>query len=411
MNNREDEIDKKIATLLREKSHSHEGGEYIEGAWEGFLLHKERVTKKKRTRLMWYSSAAAAILLLVGLFLLYPVNEPLNHSNLLSNQPSSQKAVTLIEQNSLREIASAEPMQSTQSTQSTQPTEPTQSIQLASTPKESDLSKQIKEAEKRGVYVNETENDTLLINEPPTTKSKSTSVTPKEREKESSKGGYPSVTESTIGAKRERDRRGVRFGVNLSPGFNSTRGGGSALNYGGGVSVDISIAKNVSISTGLQLEHQSVESRVATADAASSSQTEASLTNFDLPLNITWRFLNNKNGSYYLSGGLSSLAYLDEKYTRRTFRQQIKSVAADAAQESFLSSYRVENVEVVDYITPQNNNTFDIAGRLNIMVGYEQKLSSKLNLHVEPYVKIPLSGLASENMRFTTGGVTFKLSF
>jgi hypothetical protein len=56
-------------------------------------------------------------------------------------------------------------------------------------------------------------------------------------------------------------------------------------------------------------------------------------------------------------------------------------------------------------------NTLDLAGRLNLIFGYRQRISPTLNLHVEPFVKIPLSGLASENIRFTTGGVTFKVSF
>jgi hypothetical protein len=55
--------------------------------------------------------------------------------------------------------------------------------------------------------------------------------------------------------------------------------------------------------------------------------------------------------------------------------------------------------------------SFDLAGRLNLIVGMEQRLTPTLRLHVEPYLKIPLSGLASQNLKFTTSGINCKISF
>jgi len=138
---------------------------------------------------------------------------------------------------------------------------------------------------------------------------------------------------------------------------------------------------------------------------------DAVLTNLDIPINITWHFFTDKSKSYYVSGGLSSLAYLNEKYTTTSYSHQIKANTVASSGNERLTTYKIENVESVKTTTASPSNSMDLAGRVNLIFGYEQRLSSKLNLHIEPFIKIPLSGLASENMRFTTGGVTFKISF
>ncbi len=203
------------------------------------------------------------------------------------------------------------------------------------------------------------------------------------------------------------EKRKIRLGINISPGVNSTQAG-SSFNYSGGISTDITLFSDFLLSTGLQLEHQSVVNGSNTGPAA--ARTKAELVNLDLPLNFTWRFFSDKSKSFYVSGGVSSLAYLSEKYNKTFFTRQIAEVRTMAAGLETVT-YKLENLESTIQNTEPSFNSIDIAGRVNIIFGVEQRLSPKLYLHLEPYLKIPVSGLASEKLRFSTGGISCKISF
>jgi|GEM_PF-705745 len=204
-------------------------------------------------------------------------------------------------------------------------------------------------------------------------------------------------------------KRKVRIGINFSPGVNSTQSG-TAFNYSGGVTTDIRLFSDILLSTGLQIEHQSVVNGGNSSAALSDARIKADLLNLDLPLNITWKFFSDKSKSFYVSGGVSSLAYLSEKYDKTVSVWQLAEVKTMVAGAEKLA-YKVENLESNSQVKEPSFNTIDIAGRVNVLFGVEQRLSPKLSLHIEPYMKIPVSGLASENLRFSTGGVTCKISF
>jgi cytoskeletal protein RodZ len=201
-----------------------------------------------------------------------------------------------------------------------------------------------------------------------------------------------------------------RIGVNIAPGFASSNTS-SSFNYSGGVNADYELSKRFRISTGVQVEHQNITSENTTAASwMPGEKTQAMLVDLDIPLNITWKFLIKKSACYYVSSGISSVAYLSEKYTTTSYSQKIVQVVNMVGGVPNVS-YQVETVAKSDQRTDPPLNTFDFAGRVNIMFGYEQHLSSKLFLHIEPYIKIPVSDLATQDLRFTTSGITCKISF
>jgi hypothetical protein len=225
---------------------------------------------------------------------------------------------------------------------------------------------------------------------------------PIERQSSSHKIAENKGTNSSI-------KRKIRIGVNFSPGMTSTQTK-SSFNFSGGLNTDIALFDNFQLSTGLQIEYQNVINNLGNHSSVSEVKSKADLVNLDLPLNITWKFFSDKSRSYYVSGGVSSLAYLSEKYDKTIYSQQLTELKTMAAGIQSLA-YEVVNVESNEQQTEAPFHTFNVAGRLNILVGMEQHLTSKLSLHVEPYMKIPVSGLGTQNLRFTTGGVTCKISF
>ena len=202
----------------------------------------------------------------------------------------------------------------------------------------------------------------------------------------------------------------LRFGINISPGVTSTNTA-SSFNYSGGINADFDLSRSFRLSTGLQVEHQNVINESSDNPAwIPPEQTQAELVDLDLPLNITWKFLIRKSTCYYLSGGISSVVYLSEKYTSTSYTQKmVQSVEMKDGMPNV--TYQLENVKTTEQETEAPLNTFDFAGRINIMFGFEQHLSSRLFLHLEPYIKIPVSELATENLRYTISGITCKISF
>jgi tRNA G18 (ribose-2'-O)-methylase SpoU len=81
-----------------------------------------------------------------------------------------------------------------------------------------------------------------------------------------------------------------------------------------------------------------------------------------------------------------------------------------------VAGQEILSYKVFDQVSVTQNNgtpdqTFDFAGRVNILVGFETKLTSKLLMHIEPYAKIPTSGQAPTNLNHTSTGINFKISF
>ena len=216
-------------------------------------------------------------------------------------------------------------------------------------------------------------------------------------------------TSENIFADNSRQQK-FRFGVNVSPGVTSTSTA-SSFNFSGGVNADYELTRRFRLSSGLQVEHQNVINESSDNPAwIPSGQTQAVLVDIDMPLNLTWKFLIRKSACYYLAGGISSVIYLSENYTSTSYTQKMVGIVEmnDGVPNV---AYQLENVKTVEQVTESPLSTFDFAGRINIIFGFEQHLSSRLFLHFEPYIKIPLSELATQNLRFTTSGITCKISF
>jgi len=202
----------------------------------------------------------------------------------------------------------------------------------------------------------------------------------------------------------------LRFGVNCSPGVTSTNTA-SSFTYSGGINADFDLSRSFRLSTGIQVEHQNVINESSDNPAwIPPEQTQAELIDLDLPLNVTWKFLIRKSTCYYLSGGISSVIYLSEKYSSTSYTQKMVQTVEMKDGASNVT-YQLENVKNTEQKTEAPLSTFDFAGRINIMFGFEQHLSSRVFLHLEPYIKIPVSELATENLRYTTSGITCKISF
>jgi hypothetical protein len=411
---KQDQTESKIFAQIKQSLEQYEES-YIPGSWEGFVQKRKQ---NKRRLLLRIASGIAACLLIgyIGTNLIMP--EKREAAIPIAEQVSqpSTKAITpelKTTENTIQNVVPVKPQASRNKiyNSETMSTSVTRSI----IPAETDH-----QAKEFLVVTNDTTNSTkkelaiLVSSILPPQKNKVDSTT--NRIDTIRKNTSPTVLDhQPLGEKQTLasiTKRKIRFGVSFSPGVNTNQTTGS-LNYMGGVSADIPLFSNFQLSTGLQLENQNFVRKIPGIVAASSApqnETQSKLLNLDLPLNITWRFLSGKSNSYYVSTGMSSLVYLKQENKNTNYSQMLVPASSVVAGDEVKSYNVIEQVSVTrNSVDPVQ--TFDFAGRINIMVGIEKKLTDKIYLHIEPYSKIPTSGQSSGNLNHTTTGVNFKISF
>ena len=210
--------------------------------------------------------------------------------------------------------------------------------------------------------------------------------------------------------------------------FNYAKGSSNQVNVGGGITSDFKVSNRLKLSTGLYVAQntlsynstsipQAVNNSALTiantgsklyADPAASNATplnyiaspainnfNANLLGLDIPINLKYQFNPAKNDTY-VAAGLSSGTYISETYS---------------------SAYNYSNIygnstlaQPQEATNRQHFNTFDFAKTLNLSFGVGYPLGKTNRLIVEPFLKYPLGGLGSQNIRFGASGINLKLN-
>lgn len=107
---------------------------------------------------------------------------------------------------------------------------------------------------------------------------------------------------------------------------------------------------------------------------------------YEIPLSVSYHFIENKKGNFYGLMGLSSYLMKKEDYTYH--------YKTNAGQ------YRVSSYTF-------NNEYKHFLSTLTIGAGYERKLNSTISLTLSPYLKIPLSGVGFGKVKLNSSGILF----
>jgi len=106
----------------------------------------------------------------------------------------------------------------------------------------------------------------------------------------------------------------------------------------------------------------------------------------EIPVNIRYDFASENNHSFFAKAGLSSYLMMKDNY-------------------SWTSPPPYNYPVYKSYDAP--SNIFSI---LQLSAGYERAISSKINVQVEPYVKIPLGGVGTGSMPISSVGIYFGIT-
>ena len=230
----------------------------------------------------------------------------------------------------------------------------------------------------------------------------------------------------------DKGSKAIALSVYAGTHFNYSKGSENNFNLGFGLSSDIKLTKKLKLSTGIALAQNTLKytsnsslptnsasafistlnsaskgvmdsyptSQGGFAAATTASEIEgfkASLLSLDIPVNIKYQVLSNKN-KLYVSTGFSSGTYLNEVYSY-----------------TYNKAYAAGNTIILDSkgsdISSKSSNNFYLAKTLNISAGLSTPLTKTQDLTIEPFLKYPLGGLGEQHIKFGAAGINLKLNF
>jgi hypothetical protein len=226
---------------------------------------------------------------------------------------------------------------------------------------------------------------------------------------------------------RQLTDKKVLYNVYAATYFNYANGSSSQINTGAGFGTDIALSNHFKLSTGVAIGKNTLsyngqpsqpgiqrDAAVAgdvaynssvsmqnafvtvpfTADVAVAGY-NVSLTGLDVPINIKYEF-DPKKTDGYISAGLSSGTFINE-----TFNYSYTSSSGAFGRSNARP----------DASTRKSFTSFDFARTLNLSIGMGYQITKSNRLIIEPFVKYPLSGLGSQQIRFGASGINLRLKF
>lgn len=216
--------------------------------------------------------------------------------------------------------------------------------------------------------------------------------------------------------------RTFKLGLMVSPQANSNPVSG--MNLGAGIMSEISLGKKLKLDVGLAYANQRMGAQanqgmremLATPDgdyqkiSSNIIDTEYRLNfaSLDIPINLKYKFYDKEQTGLYFITGLSSMVYLDQNTVESYQAQSLFNAnSINGALEYAPSVQSFSNV----YTPESGQSNADVAGLLNLSIGYEYKLNKGFYVSFEPFYKLPLGSLTFANQQFSIGGVNLRMNF
>jgi len=109
----------------------------------------------------------------------------------------------------------------------------------------------------------------------------------------------------------------------------------------------------------------------------------------DIPVNVNYTLLHKKRLSVRVNTGLSSYFMLKEKY---------EFITGQPGPDQEISTLEVNN---------QNKHLFGVA---NVSLSFDHQLTQSLSVGVQPFAKLPLTGIGNGDVNLKSAGVSFSLN-
>jgi len=234
------------------------------------------------------------------------------------------------------------------------------------------------------------------------------------------------INDKTPATEAAKPNKGQVFSVYAGTHLSYAQGSNNQLNVGAGFASDFKISKRLKISAGLAIAqntlsynststpgaavNEKIFGSIAPASAfeqnfASSAvrtfgfaapapalpvlkKYNASLVGLDVPVSIKYEF-NPDKGQTYVAAGFSSGTFINETYT--SSYSSLQKTQQNTTKSSF--------------------SGFNIAKTLDFSVGWGYPLGKSNILIIEPFIKYPVNGAGTEQIRVGMSGLNLKLGF
>ncbi|HEY3371148.1 MAG TPA: hypothetical protein VGK10_09890 [Prolixibacteraceae bacterium] len=195
----------------------------------------------------------------------------------------------------------------------------------------------------------------------------------------------------------ERPARKLALSVTAAPDYNGVNNlNNASMGNNFGLMVSYEIARNWSFSTGGIYAKKLYETGFSNYSPSRNIWTDyypksvnADCRVLDIPLNINYTFLHRKNSTLGIGSGISSYIMLKEDY-RFTYAENDGNNPL---------AYQVVN---------KNQHWLSV---LNFQANFDQRLSSRLSLGVQPYLKIPFQNIGFAGVKLQSFGMAVNLSY
>jgi hypothetical protein len=214
----------------------------------------------------------------------------------------------------------------------------------------------------------------------------------KDPTKEESKNSIPSEKKS---APKTISSKGFYAGIIVGPDLSTVKFQPvKQLGFSLGATVGYRINKQLAVETGFLWDRKYYHTRGEyfknpNIPIAANADIDGNCNMMEIPVIIRYDFAAAKNHSFFAKAGLSSYLAMKDNYS------WVKTVPQPPYYYPEDKSYNAPS------------NIFSI---LQLSAGYERAISSKINIQVEPYVKIPLQGVGTGNMPISSVGIYFGIT-
>jgi hypothetical protein len=419
-------FDKILAARIKDVFDHHEEGFHLND-WENMRAKLGKKTGRKVVYLFPFIAKAASVILFVGLSVFY-VNQNLHNQNIL--RLPKDKSVDEKDLN----IASK------YSTENQNLDKKSQNQANTNDNISNNNYKNTSDSLRTNDELQPLKNGILKVNSPKDIFADIRNILDKHREsiqkmtkiekKDSIQKILPELIEDDNNNDLAKEKKNFEFGVELASVSNYAINGSSKnLNVGGGFSAGYRLSKNLSLESGMVISKQDLtydgsagnhlfsknkdsapnsnymalaaENSLNMIDGRS-AESNISFIAIDIPMNIQYR-----HKKIVLSAGISSLVFVNEKY-RYNYDVIVNSISFNSQTASYESLSNT--LKMTSDQTNESFKHFDFAGLLNISVAYDIPLA-KGSLAFEPYVKLPLTDISSQDIRMGSGGIAVRYNF
>jgi hypothetical protein len=233
------------------------------------------------------------------------------------------------------------------------------------------------------------------------------------------------LAESKTAVKKEKKKTALSkwdFGLQVMPTATRTK-----MNFGGGVITAYHLSDKLSLSSGITLLQLGSGENVPEATAVMAANAPAfstgsktaqgnrqllsvngSISAIDIPLGIVYKV----NKHYFTSAGVSYFNVLTEK-RNNTYAEvtPVSRVSTDPSTGAIESYTALETQEVDEPATEQPLRGNSYLGFFNFSIGRRQNIFKQYNIQIEPFIKVPIGKLSTQDLNLMNSGVKFQFSF